>query len=226
MTIDYVLAREALVRSLRREIEDERVLAAMAEVSREHFVPEQLRRHAYEDRALPIGRDQTISQPLMVAIMTQALKLQGDERVLEIGTGSGYQAAILSKLAREVVTLERISDLSQSAKKRLESLGCDNVRVLQAGEGLGLPEEGPYDAVIVTAGAPSVPSSLVDQLAMGGRLVVPVGERTRQQLVRATKTDKGLSLEKLGECRFVPLIANKGGWPERERATNGTRPGA
>ncbi len=115
MTIDYVLAREALVRSLRREIEDERVLAAMGEVSREHFVPEQLRRHAYEDRALPIGRDQTISQPLMVAIMTQALKLQGDERVLEIGTGSGYQAAILSKLAREVVTLERIPDLCQRA---------------------------------------------------------------------------------------------------------------
>ncbi len=226
MTVDFALAREALVRSLRRDIGDERVLDAMAEVPREHFVPEQIRRHAYEDRALPIGRDQTISQPLMVAMMTQALKLRGDEKILEVGTGSGYQAAILSKLAREVVSLERIPELSQSAKKRLEELGCDNVRVLQASEGLGLPEEGPYDAVIVTAGAPSVPRSLVDQLAMGGRLVVPVGERTHQQLVRATKTDRGVSLEKLGECRFVPLIAKKGGWPERERATNGVRPGA
>ena len=213
------------MRSLRREIDDERVLDAMAEVPREHFIPEQLRRHAYEDRALPIGRDQTISQPLIVALMTQALKLRGDEKMLEIGTGSGYQAAILSKLAREVVSVERIPELSQSAKKRLEELGCDNVCVLQVAEGLGMREEGPYDAIIVTAGAPSVPRSLVDQLAMGGRLVVPVGGRTRQQLVRATKTDRGVSLEKLGECRFVPLTAKKDGWPEREGSTNGARPG-
>ena len=161
----------------------------------------------------------------MVAMMTQALKLQGGEKVLEIGTGSGYQAAILSKLAREVISLERIPEIAKAAKSRLEELGCDNVRVLQASEALGSPGEGPFDAIIVTAGAPTVPRSLVDQLAMGGRLVIPVGERTLQQLVRATKTDRGLSLEKLGECRFVPLIAKRGGWPDREHATNGARPG-
>ena len=226
MTIDYQLAREALARSLRGEITDKRVLDAIASVPRESFLPEQLRRHAYEDRALPIGHDQTISQPLMVAIMTQALKLRGDETVLEVGTGSGYQAAVLSMLAREVVSVERMPDLTQSAARRLEELGYANVRVLQAGEELGLAEEAPFDGIIVTAGAPNVPRSLIDQLGEGGRLVVPVGDRKLQQLVRATKSPSGVSLEKLGECRFVPLIAERGGWPEHDRSTNGIRPAA
>jgi protein-L-isoaspartate(D-aspartate) O-methyltransferase len=224
MTVDYAPAREALVRSLRLDIHDERVLKAFGSVPRERFVPEQLRRYAYEDRALPIGREQTISQPLMVAIMTQALKLTGDEKVLEIGAGSGYQAAVLSKLAREVVSVERIPELAQAALRNLEETGATNVSVYEAGETLGRPEDAPFDAIIVTAGAPRVPRSLIDQLAMGGRLAVPVGDRTAQQLVRATKTDRGVSLEKLGECRFVPLIGGKDGWPEREGSTNGARP--
>lgn len=224
MTINYVLAREALVRSLRRDIRDERVLKAFGGVPREHFVPEQLRQHAYDDRAVPIGRDQTISQPLMVAIMTQALELKGSEKVLEVGTGSGYQAALLSKLAREIVSVERLPDLAQGASRRLEEVGAMNVTVHQAGERLGRPEDAPFDAIIVTAGAPRVPRSLLDQLAMGGRLVVPVGGRRVQQLVRATKSHRGVSLEKLGECRFVPLIADREGWPEREGSTNGAQP--
>jgi protein-L-isoaspartate(D-aspartate) O-methyltransferase len=213
-----------LVRSLRTEIHDERVLAAFGQVPRERFVPEELRRFAYEDRPLPIGRGQTISQPLIVAMMTQALQLQGDEKVLEVGTGSGYQAALLSLLAREVVTVERIRSLTESAARVLAELGYRNVRVHQAGETLGWPEEAPYDAIVVTAGAPNVPSSLVDQLAMGGRLVVPVGGRRLQELVRATKSDRGLTLEKLGECRFVPLIGGREGWPEWQASENGVRP--
>jgi protein-L-isoaspartate(D-aspartate) O-methyltransferase len=224
MSIDYQLAREALVRSLRAEITDARVLDAINNVPREHFLPEQLRRHAYEDRALPIANDQTISQPLMVGIMTQALLLKGAEKVLEVGTGSGYQAAVLSKLAREVVSVERLPDLARAATSRLDELGCTNVRVFQAGEDLGRADEAPFDAIIVTAGAPNVPRSLIDQLGPGGRLVVPVGGRKLQQLVRATNSPSGVSLEKLGECRFVPLIADRDGWPEQSSSKNGARP--
>lgn len=221
---DFQAAREELVRALRREIQDERVLAAFGKVPRERFVPAELVRYAYDDRPLPIGHDQTISQPLMVAIMTQALALQGDEKVLEVGTGSGYQAALLSLLAREVVSVERIPELAQAAARRLETLRCANVRVHVAGEKLGWPEEAPYDAITVTAGAPEVPQSLVDQLAMNGRMVVPVGGRRLQQLVRVTKSERGITMERLGECRFVPLIAPKEGWPEWEASENGARP--
>ncbi len=216
MLIDYQAAREALVRSLRVEVHDERVLAAFGQVPRERFVSAELQRYAYDDRPLPIGQGQTISQPLMVAIMTQALRLRGDERVLEVGTGSGYQAALLSLLAGEVLSVERIPKLAEAAAQRLEQRGYATVRVFVAGEALGRPQEAPYDAITVTAGAPDVPSSLVDQLAMGGRLVVPVGGRRTQQLVRATKSERGLTMERLGECRFVPLIAPKEGWPEWE----------
>jgi protein-L-isoaspartate(D-aspartate) O-methyltransferase len=222
--IDFVAAREGLVRSLRREISDERVLAAFAAVPRERFVPVELQRYAYDDRPLPIGQGQTISQPLMVAIMTQALALQGDEKVLEVGTGSGYQAALLSQLAREVITVERFPELASSAARRLEALGCRNVRVYPAGEALGWQQEAPYDAIIVTAGAPEVPQSLIDQLAINGRMVIPVGGRRIQQLVRVTKTDAGVTLERLGECRFVPLIGGKEGWPEWEVSENGAKP--
>jgi protein-L-isoaspartate(D-aspartate) O-methyltransferase len=226
MVMDFDADRQALVRSLRQEIRDERVLAAFAEVPRERFVPTELQRYAYDDRPLPIGKGQTISQPLMVAMMTEALKLKGDEKVLEVGTGSGYQAAILSRLAREVISTERIPELAEVAAKRLRELGYGNVRVVVAGNALGWPQEAPYDAIIVTAGAREVPASLVDQLAPGGRLVVPVGGRRLQQLVRAEKTERGLTLERLGECRFVPLIAPEEGWPEWEVSTNGVAPGA
>jgi len=216
-------AREELVRSLRREVFDPRVLSAIGSVPRERFVSEEMRPYAYDDRALPIAADQTISQPLMVAIMTEALQLGGDEKVLEVGTGSGYQAAVLSKLAGEVVSVERVPELTQTAADLLKELGYDNVRVHQAGDDLGYPEEAPYDAIIVTAGAPEVPQVLVDQLAPGGRLVIPVGSRQLQQLVRATKHDYGVSLEQLGECRFVPLIAERGGWADHVDRRNGAR---
>jgi protein-L-isoaspartate(D-aspartate) O-methyltransferase len=224
MANGFEAARAALVRSLRFEIRDERVLDAFAKVPREQFVPPELRHYAYEDRPLPIGQGQTISQPLMVAIMTQALLLRGDEKVLEIGTGSGYQAALLSLLAREVVTVERVPELARTAAQRLRALGYANVRAYPAREELGWPEAAPYDAIVVTAGAPHVPQSLVDQLAMGGRLVVPVGSRSLQQLVRASKSERGVTLERLGECRFVPLIAAKEGWPDWELRENGARP--
>jgi protein-L-isoaspartate(D-aspartate) O-methyltransferase len=221
---DFQAARDELVRHLRRDISDERVLNAFAQVPRERFVPVELQRYAYDDRPLPIGQGQTISQPLMVAIMTQALALRGDEKVLEIGTGSGYQAALLALLAREGVSVERIPELAQPAARTLQELGYTNVRVLVAGEVLGWPQEAPYDAIIVTAGAPDVPSSLVDQLGMGGRMVVPVGGRHIQQLVRVTKAPQGVTLERLGECRFVPLIAPREGWPEWEPSENGAKP--
>ena len=222
--IDFEQARQHLVSSLRREIRDERVLAAFAQVPRERFVPRELQQYAYDDQALPIGEGQTISQPLMVALMTQALALKGDEKLLEIGTGSGYQAALLSILAREVVSVERIPRLAENAAKRLQELGYANVRVHVAHKALGWAEEAPYDAIIVTAGAPEPPPSLIDQLAMNGRLVVPVGSRHMQQLVRVTKSDRGITLERLGECRFVPLIAPKEGWPEYESSANGAKP--
>jgi protein-L-isoaspartate(D-aspartate) O-methyltransferase len=222
--IDFAAERERLVRALRREIRDERVLQAFASVPRERFVSPELQRYAYDDRPLPIGEGQTISQPLMVAIMTQALRLKGDEKVLEVGTGSGYQAAILALLAREVVSVERVPELAATAERRLKELGYDNVRVYVAGEELGWPEEAPFDAIIVTAGAPEIPQSLIDHLAMNGRMVLPVGGRRSQQLVRVTKTEAGITLERLGECRFVPLIGGKEGWPEWEVSPNGARP--
>jgi protein-L-isoaspartate(D-aspartate) O-methyltransferase len=221
---DFEAARANLVRSLRRDIRDGRVLDAFSRVPRERFVIPDLQRYAYENRPLPIGEGQTISQPLMVALMLQALRLQGDEKVLEVGTGSGYQAALLTELAREVVTVERIPELAQSAAGRLKALGYDQVRVYPAGDVLGWPAEAPYDAIIVSAGAPEVPRSLVDQLGMGGRMALPVGNRRSQQLVRVTKSERGVTLERLGECRFVPLIGSKEGWPEWELRENGARP--
>jgi protein-L-isoaspartate(D-aspartate) O-methyltransferase len=224
LSTDFEAARADMVRSLRREIRDERVLNAFGRVPRERFVIPDLQRYAYEDRPLPIGEGQTISQPLMVAIMLQALRLLGDEKVLEVGTGSGYQAALLSVMAREVVTVERIPELAQSAASRLKALGYDNVRVYPASDELGWPADAPYDAIIVAAGAPEVPRSLVDQLAPGGRMVIPVGTRALQQLVRVTNPETGVTLERLGECRFVPLIGSREGWPEWELRENGARP--
>jgi protein-L-isoaspartate(D-aspartate) O-methyltransferase len=215
-----------MMRALRIEVQDERVLAAFRRVPRERFVAEELQQYAYDDRPLPIGHGQTISQPLMVALMIQTLRLRGEEKVLEVGTGSGYQAALLSLLAREVVSVERVPELAEAATSRLEQLGYDNTRVFVAGEGLGRPQEAPYDAIAVAAGAPDVPSSLVDQLAMGGRMAAPVGGRRMQQLVRVTRSERGITMERLGECRFVPLIAPKEGWPDWEAPENGAQPRA
>ena len=193
-----------------REVRDRRVLEALRAVPRHEFVPPSLRRYAYEDSALAIGGGQTISQPLIVGLMSEAAALEGDERVLEIGTGSGYQAAVLARLAREVVTVERIDELRLDAAERLAGLGVDNVRCLAAGEQLGAPDEAPFDAILVTAAAPTVPQGLVDQLAGGGRLVIPVGSRSEQELLRVTKRaagrGPGLEQQSLGGCRFVPLI--------------------
>ena len=215
MTIDLAAARDSLVRALRYEVQDERVLAAMSRVPRERFLPLELRPYAYEDRPLPIGYGQTISQPLMVAIMTAALALREDDTVLELGTGSGYQAAVLSHLARRVVSVERVRDLAEAARQRLAELDYFNVEVHVASAVLGWPPGAPYDGIVVTAGAPRVPRALLSQLAMGGRLAVPVGDRRLQQLLLVTKTEGGLDVRRLGECRFVPLIG-RGAWPESE----------
>ncbi len=198
---------------LRSRVRDERLIAAMASVPRERFVPDHLRRHAYDDGALPIGEGQTISQPLIVALMTEALALQRDDRVLEVGTGSGYQAAVLSKLVREVITVERLPHLLERARATLAAIGCANVHVCAAREMLGWAERGPYDAIIVAAGAPRLPRVLIDQLGDGGRLVIPIGDFRRQELVRAAKTQHGVELARLGACGFVPLIG-KDAWED------------
>jgi len=205
------VAKAQLIDELRREIRDERVLAAIARVPREAFLPEEMRHLAYENRPLPIGGGQTISQPTIVALMTEALQLGGSERVLEVGTGSGYQAAILAELAREVVSVERLPRLAAQAEGRLRRLGYNNVRLFVSGDALGWPAEAPYDATIVTAGAPSVPQELVEQLAVGGRMIIPVGGRDLQELTLVRRTNDGFTTEKRGPCRFVPLIA-PGAW--------------
>jgi len=209
--MDFKAARAKLIEHLRSEIKDERVLAAMLRIPRERFVPPEERHLAYEDGPLPIGLDQTISQPFIVALMTQALELTGNERVLEIGTGSGYQAAILAELARLVITVERLPALAEAAKKVLDSLGYTNIIVHLAGETLGWPDEAPYDAIIATAGAPRVPPDLLAQLAIGGRMVIPVGSRYMQELYKITRKRKRNTVEDLGGCRFVSLIG-KGAW--------------
>ncbi len=206
-------SKTALLAELAQDVSDRRVLGAVAKVPRERFVPEELRVHAYENRPLPIGYGQTISQPLIVALMTQALGLVGNEKVLEVGTGSGYQAALLSHLARKVFTVERVAQLAQRAQQTLAELGFTNVRVRVADEVLGWPEEAPYDAIIVTAGAPRVPQELLEQLATGGRMVIPVGSRDLQELVRVERGPEGPVLANLGPCRFVPLMG-AGAWSE------------
>jgi len=199
----------------RRDIVDPHVLAAFASVERERFVPGELAASAYDDAPLPIGAGQTISQPYVVAMTAQALQLRGHERVLEIGTGSGYAAAILSQLAREVETIERIEALAVAAAARLAELGFHNVHVHHGDGTLGWPAAAPYEAIAVAAGAPRPPRSLLDQLAIGGRLVVPHGDAEHQRLVRITRHERELLVEEdLGEVRFVPLVGAEG-WPER-----------
>ena len=207
-------SKTALLAELAQEISNRQVLEAIANVPRERFVPQELRPYAYENRPLRIGHGQTISQPLIVAMMMQALSLRGDEKLLEVGTGSGYQAALLSHLAGEVLSVERVPQLAERAAHMLAELGYANVSVHSASETLGWPDEAPYDAIIVTAAAPRVPQELMEQLVMGGQMVIPVGSRDLQELVRAVRSPEGPALTNLGACRFVPLLG-PGAWSEK-----------
>ena len=209
--MDFAAARAKLSEPLADEGKDKRVLDAMSRVPRELFVPAEERYHAYEDRPLAIGHEQTISQPYIIALMTEALELTGGEKVLELGTGSGYQTAILAELAGHVVTVERVPELAASARKVLEKLGYTNIEVHLAEETLGWKQAPPYDPIIVTAGAPRVPDELLDQLAVGGRMVIPVGSRYVQELCQITKRGDRNMLRKMGGCRFVSLIG-KSAW--------------
>ena len=205
-------ARENMVQSqlIPRGIRDPKVLAAMRKVPRHLFVEEALRSQAYGDFPLPIGEQQTISQPYIVAFMTEALELTGTEKVLEIGTGCGYQAAILAEIVPQVYSIERLPELAAKARRTLEALRYFNVKI-KVGDGtLGWPEEAPFDAIIVTAAAPGIPRPLLDQLAMGGRLIIPVGDRFTQTLDVVHKTPEGLKHDYRGGCRFVKLIGSYG----------------
>jgi len=211
--VDLEQARQSLLKYLDHEIADSRVVEAMKRVPREAFVSQEQYHAAYDDRPLSIGFEQTISQPFIVALMVQALELREDEKVLELGTGSGYEAAILAELAQKVVTVECIPELAESARQVLDKLGYSNIEVHVAGRTLGWPEEAPYDAIIVSAGAPTVPQVLLEQLTLNGRLVIPVGSRWQQELLRVTKLKNGNEIENLGGCYFVPLIG-EGAWEE------------
>jgi protein-L-isoaspartate(D-aspartate) O-methyltransferase len=197
----------------RRDIHDERVLEAMARVPREKFVPEDSRDRAYDDSALAIGHEQTISQPWVVASMCQALELSGDEEVLEIGTGSGYSAAVLARLARHVRSVERIPELAESARAVLHELGVGNAEVVLADGSRGLPDDAPYDAIAVHAASPEAPHSLLSQLGSNGRLVVPIAAGTADLLTAFKREDGALRQETIGPCRFVPLIGAEGFGP-------------
>ncbi len=204
----------------RRNIRDVRVLKAMAAVPRHRFVPSDLNQQAYADNALPIEEQQTISQPFIVAFMAEALMLRGDERVLEVGTGSGYAAAVLSLLAAEVWTIERFRSLAEAATERLHAEGYSNIHVGIGDGTAGWPEHAPYDAITVAAAGPNVPQSLAAQLGTGGRLVIPIGSRDEQQLVRVVRTPSGLKQETLGPVRFVPLVGQEG-WQEPDPPSSG-----
>ncbi len=195
----------------RRGISDPRVLEVMARVPREAFLPPSLHPEAYEDRAVPIGQDQTLSQPYMVAAMTEALQVGPEDRILEIGTGSGYQAAVLALLAREVRSIERIASLAEAARRALDTLGIENVEIRVGDGSRGWPEEAPFDGIIVTAAAPDVPRSLLRQIASdGGRLLIPVGTLVSQDLIRVTRQGEDFDSETLVGCRFVPLLGEEG----------------
>jgi protein-L-isoaspartate(D-aspartate) O-methyltransferase len=193
-----------------RGVTDDRVLAAMGRVPRELFVPEASRRAAYLDGALPIGYGQTISQPYMVALICSLMRLEGNERVLDVGTGSGYQAAVLAELAAEVVTIERIPSLAASARSALDEAGYQRVEVRVGDGSLGVPDRAPFAAIAVAAAAPDVPPALYDELVLGGRVVLPRGSRWAQELVVVVRTENGPVEEESVPCRFVPLVGAEG----------------
>jgi protein-L-isoaspartate(D-aspartate) O-methyltransferase len=215
---DYASLRRDMVRLqiAARGVADRRVLDAMGRVPRERFVRESHTRFAYEDTPLPIEEGQTISQPYIVALMAEALELAPGDRVLEIGAGSGYAAAVLGQLTSEVWAVERHAPLAQGARERMESLGYDNVHIVEGDGTLGWPEHAPYDAVVVAAGGPDIPPALLEQLAPGGRLVIPVGSDPRlQELIRVRKREDGeIARENLGAVSFVPLVGAQG-WTEK-----------
>ena len=209
----YQSHRAGMVDLLRRRgILDPQVLKAMAEIPRHLFVPEALAAKAYGDHALPIGEMQTISQPYMVARMTELAEVDKDSTVLEIGAGSGYQTAVLSAVAGRVFSIERISDLARSAQRNIRQLGCYNATVKWFDGTIGWSDHAPYDAILVAAGSPEVPGPLVKQLAVGGKLVIPIGSEEQQVLVRIIRTESGVVREEHGLCQFVKLIGRHG-WP-------------
>jgi protein-L-isoaspartate(D-aspartate) O-methyltransferase len=214
---DFSNARNRMISNqlISRGIKDERVLEAMRTVPRHLFIPPDLRSMAYADAPLPIGNHQTISQPYIVALMTELLELQGDEQVLEVGTGSGYQAVVLATLAEKVYTVERISELAQHARRVFQELGIENITIFEQDGSSGLPDFAPFDAIMVTAAAPEVPSPLQEQLAEKGRLVLPVGSRAGQVLERWRKKGTRLECERIAPVAFVPLVGDFG-WASEE----------
>ncbi|MGC8737394.1 MAG: protein-L-isoaspartate(D-aspartate) O-methyltransferase [Candidatus Hydrogenedens sp.] len=210
--MDYSSARKSMVeyQLKSRGIQSPDVLRIMEKVPRHLFVPEELQEYAYEDHPLSIGCGQTISQPYMVAIMTELLKLKSSDKVLEVGTGSGYQTAVIAELAHYVISIERIPELAEGAEQRLTNLGYTNVKIICGDGSIGYPPESPYDAIIVTAGSPEVPESLKKQLNEGGRLIIPVGGSNLQVLLKIVKQGNDYLIEKHTSCIFVPLIGNEG----------------
>src|SRR5712664_700075 len=217
----FVAARRAMVEEQvrKRGIASQRVLDAMLSVPRHEFVPDQFRADAYADKPLPIGEGQTISQPFMVGAMSEALQLTGSERVLEIGTGSGYQSAVLSLLSREVISIESHTSLALAAQERLGRLGYANVHVHNGDGSLGFADAAPYDAILITAAAPEIPPLLASQLCDGGRLVIPVGSQENQELLQARKESGVLYSRALFDCRFVPLLGRYG-WSRPDRKSS------
>jgi len=217
MSHDFTIARKRMVKNqlAPRSIKDERVLQVMGKIPRHLFIEEALAGEAYNDHPVPIGEKQTISQPYIVALMTEALELEGNENTLEIGTGSGYQTAILAELSSKVYTIERIKSLLVKARKILAQLGYKNI-LFNAFDGtMGWSEYAPFDAIMVTAGAPSPPKALIDQLADNGRMIIPVGDRYSQELIKIVRKGKSLEQKSLGGCRFVNLIGIHG-WHDEE----------
>ena len=199
-----------------RGVRDPIVLAAMRKVPRHRFVSEAMQAYAYQDEPLPIGEGQTISQPYMVAYMSESLELGGKERVLEVGTGTGYQTAVLSQLAERVYSMERIRSLLEKARKILEEIQCRNVITQLSDGSYGWKDEAPFDAIMVTAGSPSLPEPLMEQLTVGGTMVIPIGGRNVQRLMRVRRSARGFLEENLMECSFVALVGDHG-WPKREK---------
>jgi len=209
--MDFSEARIAMCDYLLSEIKDNGVVDAMRSVPREACIPIDSRHLAYDDTPLPIGFGQTISQPLIVALMTRELELKKQDNVLEVGTGSAYQTVILSRMVSRVTSTERIPQLVTRARSLLLNLGCHNVEVLEAGKALGCTDSAPFDAILVTAGAPRLPQELLAQMTLGGRMVIPIGPRDEQDLVKVVSHEYGYNVSSLGPCRFVPLLG-RGGW--------------